>query len=231
MAIKVNFEGVCYGGALSFRFDNGECFSVLSLNDGVMTVRPFLNCKIASFLKNIAACFKDSNFSGLKAIKVVDLNGVSISVTAENADPYELIQLWIDEFDKDRMKEAFANSPQVLQALQTEKFQFRDETARKYWYDSIEYKLSATVYYAEYWAKYMQYLMSKHEGVTVSQIAATAAAAVNVAGVSGAAHGYAVNLLSRVWKYGEELRKWHNKECGYEGDGAANPTLLIVLGG
>ena len=229
MATQVKFEGVRSDGVLQFRFENGDGFVVLSLNDGIMTVLPNLNCKIPSFLRNIASCFTDFNFRGLKLIKVTGLNGVTISVTEETADPYEVIQLWVDEFGKGKLEGVSNNeNEQVIQVLQTEKLQFKNENARKEWYDLVQSRLDDGVYYAEYWGKYMQHLLSKHEDLTVSQIAAMASEVVNFAGLTGYAYCQAVNILSRVWKYGEELRRWHNKKCGYEGNGVANPTVLRV---
>jgi len=74
----------------------------------------------------------------------------------------------------------------------------------------------------------MQYLMAKHEGVTVAKIADKASHAADIDGVTGFMYGCAVNVLSQVWKHGEELRKWHNKEYDYEGDGVVNPAVLTV---
>lgn len=47
-------------------------------------------------------------------------------------------------------------------------------------------------------------------------------------GITGFMYGCAVSILSQCWKYGEELRKWHNKEYDYEGDGVVNPAILTV---
>lgn len=41
-------------------------------------------------------------------------------------------------------------------------------------------------------------------------------------------YGYAVSILSQCWEYGEYLRKWHNKEYGYDGDGVVNPAIMTV---
>ena len=41
-------------------------------------------------------------------------------------------------------------------------------------------------------------------------------------------YGVAVQILSMEWEYGEYLRKWHNKEYDYEGEGAVNPAILTV---
>lgn len=40
--------------------------------------------------------------------------------------------------------------------------------------------------------------------------------------------GCAVSILSQCWEYGEYLRKWHNKEYGYDGDGVVNPAVMTV---
>lgn len=50
----------------------------------------------------------------------------------------------------------------------------------------------------------------------------------DVEGITGFMYGCAVNILAQCWEYGEELRKWHNKEYGYEGDGVVNPAILTV---
>lgn len=47
-------------------------------------------------------------------------------------------------------------------------------------------------------------------------------------GITGFMYGCAVNILSQCWEYGEILRKWHNKEYGYEGDGVVNPAILTI---
>ena len=47
-------------------------------------------------------------------------------------------------------------------------------------------------------------------------------------GITGFMYGAAVAILSKCWKHGEELRKWHNKEYNHEGDGVINPAILSV---
>ena len=41
-------------------------------------------------------------------------------------------------------------------------------------------------------------------------------------GITGFMYGAAVSILSQYWEYGECLRKWHNKDYGYDGDGVVN---------
>lgn len=47
-------------------------------------------------------------------------------------------------------------------------------------------------------------------------------------GITGFMYGCAVSILSDCWEYGEFLRKWHNKEYGYEGDGVVNPAIITI---
>lgn len=47
-------------------------------------------------------------------------------------------------------------------------------------------------------------------------------------GITGFMYGCAVGILSKVWEWGEILRKWHNKEYQYEGDGVVNPAILTI---
>lgn len=47
-------------------------------------------------------------------------------------------------------------------------------------------------------------------------------------GITGFMYGCAVSLLSQLWIYGDDLRKWHNGEYLYDGDGVINPAVLTV---
>lgn len=47
-------------------------------------------------------------------------------------------------------------------------------------------------------------------------------------GITGFMYGCAVSILAQCWEYGEELRKWHNKEYDYDGDGVVNPAILTA---
>lgn len=47
-------------------------------------------------------------------------------------------------------------------------------------------------------------------------------------GITGFMYGAAVSILSQCWEYGEFLRKWHNKEYEYDGDGVVNPAVITV---
>ena len=85
----------------------------------------------------------------------------------------------------------------------------------------------ACVYvYAEGWAKLMQREIAK--GKTVAECAQKTSHELYFLGITGFMYGAAVSILSHCWKYGEELRKWHNKDYGHEGDGVVNPAILTI---
>lgn len=50
----------------------------------------------------------------------------------------------------------------------------------------------------------------------------------DVEGITGFIYGCAVSILSQCWKYVEFLRKWHNGEYNYDGDGVVNPAILSI---
>ena len=80
--------------------------------------------------------------------------------------------------------------------------------------------------YAERWADMME--KEIEYGNKVENIADKLSHEADTEGITGFMYGAAVNILSRCWIYGEELRKWHNKEYNYEGNGVANPAVLTL---
>lgn len=90
---------------------------------------------------------------------------------------------------------------------------FKNEEAAKSWiqWTAISSKDSykkVVITYARRWAKYMQYLMEKHNK-TVDEIATSTSYISNIDDISGFMYNYAVSLLTHYWKYGEELNKWY----------------------
>ena len=79
--------------------------------------------------------------------------------------------------------------------------------------------------YAERWADMMEDKISK--GEEIKDVADKLSHDADTEG-TGFMYGMAVNILTKCWKHGEELRKWHNKEYDYEGDGVVNPAILTV---
>lgn len=90
------------------------------------------------------------------------------------------------------------------------------------------------VRYAEEWARLMQTRLAN--GETIPQCADELSRLADDDGITGYMYGCAVGVLAKVWKHGEALRRWHNKETqiGTEGDkanetgGVLNPAVLSI---
>ncbi len=80
--------------------------------------------------------------------------------------------------------------------------------------------------FAENWANLMEKEISK--GKKLADVAERTSHEADTMGITGFLFGCAVHILSHCWEHGEELRKWHNKEFGYEGDGVVNPAIITV---
>ena len=76
------------------------------------------------------------------------------------------------------------------------------------------------------WADMMEKCISN--GENINDIAKKTSHEADTDGITGFMYGCAAHLLSRFWEYGEDLRKWHNKQYGYEGDGVVNPAVFTV---
>lgn len=85
---------------------------------------------------------------------------------------------------------------------------------------------SAIFRYAEKWANLMEDEINK--GKRIQDIAENISNEADTEGITGFMYGAAVSILSRCWEYGEELRKWHNKEYDYDGDGVVNPAVINI---
>lgn len=88
--------------------------------------------------------------------------------------------------------------------------------------------------FASRWAADMEEKMLA--GAKLADIANQSSIDADEEGITGFMYGAAVSILAKVWKHGEELRRWHNKDTqiGNEGDeanesgGVLNPALLNV---
>jgi len=88
--------------------------------------------------------------------------------------------------------------------------------------------------YAEGWAKLMQkeFAAKNIENPDINCMIAFAekcSKQVDFMGITGFMYGAAVSILAHHWKYGEALRKWHNKEWGAENsEGIVNPAIFTI---
>ena len=105
------------------------------------------------------------------------------------------------------------------------------EKKYKDWFDKNSDSYSRACFtYAERWAEIMEKEISNHDDAmnVIIENADRLSHEADVEGITGFMYGCAVSILSQCWEYGEELRKWHNKEYGYDGDGVVNPAILTV---
>ena len=94
---------------------------------------------------------------------------------------------------------------------------------------------AAAVDYAIAWAVAMQRAM--REGHALEDVAEELSYYVNYDGITGFQHGCAVGFLSRFWRHGQQLRKWHNLSHQIHDEGEAanrkrnailNPAIIVV---
>lgn len=108
------------------------------------------------------------------------------------------------------------------------------ESAYKEWYDknSDDYG-RACFTYAERWAEMLEKKIEESTDEPTKVIEENAnelSHTADVEGITGYMYGCAVRILALTWEYGEELRVWHNRKYGHEGDGVVNPAILTIGG-
>lgn len=92
--------------------------------------------------------------------------------------------------------------------------------------NSKDFYSLGVVNYVRRWAELMERDIAN--GAKVVDIADGTSREADTEGITGYMYGCAVSALSRFWEHGEELRKWHNKEYNYEGDGVVNPAIITI---
>lgn len=106
------------------------------------------------------------------------------------------------------------------------------EQEYKDWYNkNLDGYGHAIFTYAERWAELMEEAIENSEDSPMEVIIKRAdglSCDADTEGITGYMYGAAVSILSQEWEYGESLRKWHNKEYNYDGDGVVNPAILTV---
>ena len=66
------------------------------------------------------------------------------------------------------------------------------------------------------------------EGILTKEVMDSTSSEADGEGITGFMYGAAVSILADCWKYGEQLRKIHNKNYGVESEGVVNPAVLTV---
>lgn len=108
------------------------------------------------------------------------------------------------------------------------------EKEYKEWYDKNSDSYSRACFtFAERWAELLEEKIDNSSDCPMKVIVDNAEQLSDEAdteGITGFMYGCSVNILSRVWKYGDELRMWHNGKYDYHGEGTVNPAILTVGG-
>ena len=106
------------------------------------------------------------------------------------------------------------------------------EKEYKDWYDKNSDGYGRACFtYAERWAEMLENKIESSTEDAMKVIVDNAdklSHEADTEGITGYMYGCAVSILSQCWKYGEYLRKWHNKEYNYDGDGVVNPAILTI---
>lgn len=144
-------------------------------------------------------------------------------------------QQWCKDYEarQEREKAEFVASLPSRPPLPT--FELADQ---EYWTKTVESNSAdpysyACVKYAANWAALMDTLL---EGTTVAAIAKQASHDADTDGITGFMYGAAVSMLSRAWKHGDELRRWHNLDTqirdegvlANESEATLNPAMLSI---
>ena len=107
---------------------------------------------------------------------------------------------------------------------------FKNEQAKKLWNEMVAKNchdpyVLIIIKFARRWAKYMQFLIS--QGKVVSEIAKKTSYESDFNGISDFMYNCAVKYLCECWKYGDDLKKWHNSQNGDDSNcGVVNPTVM-----
>lgn len=106
------------------------------------------------------------------------------------------------------------------------------EQEYKDWYNkNLDFYGHGIFTFAERWAELMEEAIDNSEDSPMEVIIKRAdglSRTADTKGITGNMYGCAVYILSQCWEYGELLRKWHNKEYDYDGDGVVNPAILTI---
>lgn len=106
------------------------------------------------------------------------------------------------------------------------------EQEYKDWYEKNKDAYGRACFtYAERWAELLEKEIAnsdKEVSDVFKKYAEEYSHKADTEGITGAMYGFAVQILSLEWEYGEELRKWHNKKYDYEGSGVVNPAIITV---
>lgn len=228
--------------ALCFKNQNFEYLMISSLKDGIISVYP-LGGTVDGFCRTISRCFDSSNtFYGIKGVEM-RVNQFSMLVNERNVNIiFELYdrcwsiehEFWLrythsTEYIREQSKALKKECRHKAVAEKVKAFQNGREfdlkiTAasdwEKYKREYIGDYGEAIIRYAILWIQYMEYLTKKYE-FQLSKIWDKCSRLADLEGVNYFMKNDAANIISHVWKHGEEFYKMYTK-------GTVNPAVLTI---
>ena len=106
----------------------------------------------------------------------------------------------------------------------------KEEDYHKGYNNNLDPYGHAVYTFAERWAELMEKEIEAtgNPSKSITENAERLIQEADTEGITGFMYGCAVSVLADCWEYGEILRKWHNKEYHYEGNGVVNPAILTL---
>jgi hypothetical protein len=141
-------------------------------------------------------------------------------------------QAWQAEFEAQATAERNAVEARLVNVPQIE---VADENAwQKVKNKKRDPYIGAIINYAERWARLMQVEMAN--GKHLEEVAEATSHEADFESITGNMYGGAVGILAQFWKYGDQLRRWHNldTQLGSEGEqanqsgGVLNPAIISI---
>jgi len=125
------------------------------------------------------------------------------------------------------LKEALAGAPEKMTLLDA------DGWEKAVAANTDDYG-SGVIRYAERWARLMEGRMIR--GDTLEACAEEASHLADDEGITGFMYGCAVNILSKTWIHGDQLRRWHNLKVQIRDEGekanrsgaVLNPAIITL---
>ena len=232
---------------------------VKGFEDGIVTVNPVAGCNINTFAEAVAGCFNDDSNFGTEVLRAYDcdenatftgikfeFNGVTLTVTKENADAESIYEEWNAGMEANAEKyrlerEAYMKTPEyrakrakalklqtrretvkkeVLAIDESSELEFKDDEAKAKWEHWVEINSNDgySLGVVTYARRWAKYMqhLMTKHNKAIYQIADEASHVTDIEGITGFMYGCAVAILSECWKYGEELRRWNNKKYRQE---------------
>lgn len=212
------------------QFVNEEIFGIVSLRNGIITIRINNAESIHQVAQKVNRCFTMASiFTNLRAVRF-RYNGIEMYVDNSYSTTKEIVEQYYRKFRKAKEREEntgdYFNTrhlysvyrrkylkEMILEAMENEKMLFKNSELETGW-NFLSQKAkddltsSRVIYFAECLAKYVQFLIKKHPNANIEFLADSALWDCEVIDISIPIHKKAICLLFEYWEYGNCLKGW-----------------------